>query len=376
MRTVIGGNGSNTTAAVKAMLLQGNEFHLPNLLLIGEPEDPMSLWLCDWPSPLTWPVYTDLKTVTPVAGYVFPHAFDPAVIKRGKVTSKFGLSVDPLDITWNPRAQNFGTSVATASPLQLAQAGFYDNMTVRVWTAYLPTPQSGSFVFPGDCNTFGCSELYGGYIADTQVDRNEIKFTVNSFLDVVNQNVPLNCVEMTNPVAAFSGATPPPGFSTVPTGTVAALSGGAGLNFATSVVFTPTYVGGRFDDNVLSGGFIVMNRGTANAGFFSSIYTNGHVTISGTTYNYVVLYQPFPFTPQIGDTFYISGKPTTTANASLWDGGDTYSVGDAVLYLGTVYVSTQNSNTGNTPVATSSFWQLQPFYGFLSVPAPQSIGGG
>lgn len=335
----------------------------------------MSLWLTEWCAPLCWPVWSSLKTATPVTGAVYANAFDPAVITRGKVKSAFGLSVDPLEVTWNPRLQNFGTTVATASPLQLAQTGYYDNKSVRVWTAYLPTPQSGSYVYPGDCNTFGCSQLFGGRIADTKIGRNSIKWTVNSFLDVVNQNVPLNCIEMTNPVAAFSGATPPSGFSTVPTGTIAALSGAAGLNFATSIVFTAP--GSMiFGDNVLNGGFVVMNPGSANAGYFSSIYTNGHIVISSVTYNYIVLYQPFPFAPQIGDTFYISGPPTTTANASLWDGGATYNIGDAVLYLGTVYVSIQNSNTGNTPVATSAFWQLQPFYGFLTVPAPQSIGGG
>jgi hypothetical protein len=375
VRSVLAGNGSDSTAAVQAMLLRGNEFHLPNLFLIGEPEDPMARWLCDWPAPLCWPIFTALKTATPVAGSIYTNAFDPAVIARGKVTSKFGLDVDALDITWNPRLQVFGTSVANASPLQLAQAGYYDNKIVRVWTAYLPTRQDSAFVFPGDCNTYGASQLFGGRIADTQVGRNSIKWTVNSLLDVVKQQVPLNVIEATNVAAAFSGKTPPNGLSAVPTLTIGSSTP------STQQTLIAQWSGGVFPDESLAGGglgppqtcFVQFVTG-ANAGFFSAVFANNTIVVSATNWNLINLMNPMPFPVSSGDTFIVSGSFPISQNASLWDSGTTYNQGDQVKYIGAVYVSLQGSNTGNTPASNTAYWQAQPYYGFEYVPSPQSIG--
>ena len=101
MRKVTGGNGTDTTASVKAWLQAGSEFRLANLYLIGEVEDPMALWLTDYESPLAWPIWG---------------TFQPTVIKRGSVTSKIGLDVSSLEVTWSPQPVPFTQSVASASP--------------------------------------------------------------------------------------------------------------------------------------------------------------------------------------------------------------------------------------------------------------------
>jgi hypothetical protein len=310
-----------------------------------------------------------------VAGAIYANAFDPAVIARGKVTSKFGMDVDALDLTWNPRVQAFGNSVTTASPLQLAQAGYYDNMRVRVWTAYLPTRQASAFVFPGDCNTYGASQLFGGRIADTQVGRNSIKWTVNSFLDVVNQQVPLNVIEATNIATAYSGNTPPTGLSAVPTLTIGS------SQQSTPQALIAQWSGGVFSNEVLAGGgsppqtcFVHFVTG-ANAGFFSAIFANSLIVVSATKWNLINLMSPMPFPVSTGDTFTVSGGLPLSNNASLYDPSATYNQGDQVLYNGYVYVSLQGSNSGNTPAASTAYWQAQPYFGFLFIPAPQSIGG-
>lgn len=374
MRTVLAGNGSDSTTAVRNMLLLGSEFSLPTCYLIGDAEDPMALWLTDWQTPLCWPVYTSLKTATPVAGSVFANAFDPAVITRGKVTSKFGLDVDALEITWNPPPKAFGNSLSNASPLQLAQAGYYDNKDVRVWIGYMPTKQSGSYVYPGDLNTFGCAQLFGGRIADTQVGRNSIKWTVNSFLDVVKQQVPLNVIEATNVATAFSGKTPPNGLSACPTLTIASSTP------STQQTLIAQWSGGTFSNEVLAGGgsppqtcFVVFTSG-ANTGFFSAIFANSTIVVSAVNYNLINLMSPMPFPVSNGDQFIICGGLPVSTTATKWDSGTTYNQGDQVLYNGSVYVSLQGSNVGHTPGSSPTYWQASPYFGFLFVPAPQAIG--
>src|SRR5581483_6234060 len=116
---------------------------------------------------------------------------------------KIGLDVASLDVTYSP-----GGIVDDNSPVKRAWRGIYDNWRVRVWRCIMPTP--------GDAHTFGCYPLFGGRIASTSVSGNQIKWTVNSWLDVINQQVPSNVIENTNTPAAYAGATPPYGFSFVP----------------------------------------------------------------------------------------------------------------------------------------------------------------
>lgn len=283
MRTSINGAGLDSTAALVQYLAGHNELFLANLILIGRPEDPESIWLTDWESPLLWPCMG---------------TFQPAIIKRGTVTTKISLTVDPLTVAWTPRTVPWAAQTQNANPYQLAQLGYYDNWPVRVWTAYMPTP--------GDCNTFGAAALYGGYIGNSTTQRGAIDFQVNSFLAVTGQQVPTNVIELLNTAAAYAGATPPKGFSVIPQFNAVQESN------ETVVNGDQTYPDAHsiLDTNVAQGGFLVFNSGpnATLGGVWSAIQQNIQVIVGGTPYNQFVLYAPLPWPPTQGlDTFYVSG---------------------------------------------------------------------
>jgi hypothetical protein len=264
---------------VQAYLAGTDEPILRNLYLIGQPEDPYSIWLTDHPSSLT---------------YSFWGVFNAAKVTRGSVTSKIGLEVTTLDITWAPKQpRTFGVTTATSNPMQLAQLGFYDNWPVRVWTAFLPGPG-------GDCNTLGACELFGGIVGDTVVNRDGIKWTVNSMLYVCDTDIPPNTIEATNTLASFLGAIPPAGLTVVPTFEVAGV-GESTTSFSASCL-GPT--GGQiFSNNAFQQGFLVFTSGTLE-GFWSAVAAN----YSGGGYNIFQVYTPFPWPPSAGDEFYVSAK--------------------------------------------------------------------
>lgn len=175
MKKVYNGNNEDVTAAVAAYLNAGNEFRFANLFMFGDPIWSNTLRFTDYESPLMWR----------------PHGlFTHANIQRGTVSCKTGLEVTTLSILWRPTP---GYSVYSS-----VISGFFDNWPVRVWTAFMPTP--------GDVETYGCAELFGGRIGNVRIDRAEIEFTINSFLDVINQSLPNQLIELTNPLLAFEPA--------------------------------------------------------------------------------------------------------------------------------------------------------------------------
>lgn len=279
MKQCTGGDGSNTTAAVQTYLLNNAAPNLKTLYLIGHAEDPFALWLTDYESPLTWSLYG---------------TFQPAVVTRGTIKSKIGLESTSLDIFYSPKyPRTFGITTATASPMQLAQLGFYDNWPVRVWTVFMPTP--------GDANTLGTCELFGGIVGDTKVDRTGISLTVNSFLYVMDQSIPPNVIEMTNTIASVSGAIPPAGLTVVPTFTVPPATTVSTSSFSGQCL-GPT-PGQIFSNNAFAQGYMVFTSGTLQ-GFWSAVSSN----FSAGGFNAFTVYTPFPWPPSSGDQFYVSAK--------------------------------------------------------------------
>ena len=278
MRQCLDGNGNDSTAAVQAYLLNNVSPRMCTLYLIGQAEDPYSLWLTDNESDLV---------------YSFWGTFVHAVVSRGTVSSKIGLESTSLDISYSPALpRTFGATTATANPMQLAQQGFYDNWPVRCWTAFLPTP--------GDSNTLGACELFGGIIGNTKVDRTGIKFQVNSFLYVTDRQIPPNTIEATNTLASFLGAIPPAGLAAVPTFNVATVGTSTTSFSATCDSPTPGQI---FSNNVFQQGFLVFTSGSLE-GFWSAVAANS----SGAGENIFQVYTPFIAPPQAGDTFYVSAK--------------------------------------------------------------------
>ena len=234
--------------------------------MIGQPEDPYAIWLTDYESPVEWSLWG---------------TFQPAVVSRGTVTCKIGLEPTALDITWSPKIpRTFGVTTATANPMQLAQIGFYDNWPVRVWLVFMPTP--------GDANTLGTCELFGGKVGSISVDRTGIKFNVNSLLYVVNQDVPQNTVEMTNTLASFLGAQPPAGFAQVPRFDVS-----TGIAQSTTKIYADctNFAGMTWPLNTFQNGFMIFDSGTLE-GFWSAIGSSDEPTITAHVYNEFVVYTP------------------------------------------------------------------------------------
>ena len=246
MRRVTDGNGADSTTATKAWLASHNAIALATLYLIGEPDDPYALWLTDWEAPLVWSRWG---------------TFQPTAIKRGKVTSQFGLTVSSLPVEWSPPVGNFTPILSSTSPYQQVRLGWFNNRMLRAWTVYMPTP--------GDANTFGCSELFGGLIGRALYERGKISFTVNSLLAAVDQMVPGAVIELSNTLAGNRGATPPPGMTQLPQFNVIAGSTALAL-IADAISPTAHQI---FSTNLLRYGFIVFNSPSGNTlgRFWSSI---------------------------------------------------------------------------------------------------------
>lgn len=277
MKKCIGGNGQDTTAAVQSYLASNRQLLMRNLYLIGHAEDPYAIWLTDHESDLTWSYYD-----TP-----FLHA----AVTRGTVSTKIGFDATSVDLTWAPKTpRTFGVTTATANPMQLAMLGFYDNWPVRIWTVFMPTP--------GDANTLGACELFGGLLGNRSVDRDGIKWTVNSYLYVLDTKVPPNQIEMTNTLASFQGAIPPAGLTVVPTFEVAAV--GTSTTSWSAACLGPT-PGQLFANNTFQNGFLVFTGGTLE-GFYSAVAAD----FTGGGFNIFEVFSPFPWPPTAGDTFYVS----------------------------------------------------------------------
>ncbi len=314
MRQVLSGSGVDTTATVAAYLAAGNKFKLADIYLIGDYDDPQAVRLTNWESALDYPIWG---------------TFQPAVVSRGTIESKIGLEVSDLEVEWTPVLTSPTQSIATANPYQLAQIGFFDNKLFRCWTVFMPTS--------GDANTYGACAMFGGRISQSEVKRGKVKFTVNSFLDVVNEMVPTQVIELTNATAGYTGATPPPGQASVPQFAVVV---GSTANVIIGDEQTPS--GGHiYGQNAMRGWFLVFNGGGSStlSRQLARIVSNQKVTFGSYHYNQITLYDPLPWAPTPGDdTFYVSASAPVNAasieNAVINASGGSYAVGDLVNITG------------------------------------------
>jgi hypothetical protein len=146
--------------------------------------------------------------------------------------------------------------------------------------------------------------LFGGRISNTTIERGKVKWTVTSFLDVINQLVPTNVIELTSTLAGYKGATPPSGLSQIPQFNVIVGSTPSSL----IADCTSPSAHQIFTDNLLRLGFIVFNSGGTLDRRWSAILSNQLITIAAVNYNQIVLVTPLPWAPTPGtDTFYVSG---------------------------------------------------------------------
>jgi hypothetical protein len=295
MRTFIAGDGTDSTSRVNALLAAGSEFRFADLYAIGANEDPQTLWFTDWDGPLTWPVYSD-------------RPFSPVVVERGGVRSEVGLKVQSIDVTWSPKLAPFISGTSFANPYLQAQNGFFDSRIFRLWRTVMPSP--------GDAYSLGACQYFGGRIAEIETSRGKIKFTVNCFLDVVNQKVPPNTIELSNTLAQYAGNVPVlvEGETAIPTFTV--------QDPSSTTIIMGDCIGPTahkiYGTNNLRKGFMVFLPGSTLAGYWSVIGANANFNAGGGIhYNQIQVYSPFPEAPVVGDTFYISTQfPVDLATAT------------------------------------------------------------
>lgn len=285
MKQFLSGAGVDTTSTVLAALKASSSIFAADLILIGEDDDPRALWLTNWETPLSWPLWGTFRSTN---------------IRRGSITSKIGVETNSLDLSWSPLNQTLTSSFGTASPYQLARLGVFDNWRVRIWRTYMPTP--------GDANTWGAAEWFAGWIGDIKTEGGLISFSVNDYLYCLNQKVPSGVIESTNTLASYSGGVPPPDYSQMPQFSVI-VGGGTSptVIYADQTSPNPGTVP-HTDD--LDGGYVVFNGGPGSTlqGAYSIIARNlGWLDGGSVNHTEIQLYSPLPWAPTPSvDTFYIS----------------------------------------------------------------------
>jgi hypothetical protein len=295
MRQFLGGNNTNTTAATVAYLKGTNKLYQANLVLFGELEDADALLLTDWSDSLVWSPWGTFLSST---------------LKVGQITSQVGLEVTDLTITWSPPVGEFTNDIATTSAYQRAQLGVYDNRKARIWRTIMPRP--------GDANTYGACEMFGGWIGSITVKRASIEFQISSFLNVINQKLPPNVIESTSTLAGFMAGTPvlPDAETSVPTFTVVA---GSSALVILGDCIQPT-ANKIYGGNKLRNGYLVFLTGTLKGGYSAVAINSDFNAGGGIHHNQIQVFTRFPWDPSPGDTFYVATQPPI--NSQDPTGGD------------------------------------------------------
>jgi len=198
---------------------------------------------------------------------------------RALMHQKVGVQVDTLCFDVIP-----GTSQVQGTPfLSAVRQGIFDGATLVYSGAYWPLQAWGSPVTPT-----GIVDKFEGLVAEVDAGRSLATFTVNSFLDLLNQNMPRNLYQSgcVNTLYDPSCTVNPSSFS---------VSGTAASGSTASVInATLSQASGYF-----SLGKITFTSGV-NSGISRSVglYTNGSPGV-------VSLSMPFPNAPTAGDTFTI-----------------------------------------------------------------------
>jgi hypothetical protein len=295
MRKVISGAGVDTTAATAAWLKGTPNPIIRDLIIIGNPEDPRSIWLTNHEGPV---VYNQYEGV-----------FSPATITRDPIKMQIGLDSQSIKITWSPSNITPTASVSTASAYQLARLHVFDNWPVLVLRAYMPTP--------GDANSLGCTEWFGGRVDTAAVERNKITFSIADYMNVCTQKVPSTVIEVTNTLASTAAVTLPAGDTSVP---VFSCIAGSTEDYIIADCLSPS-AGKIYSGNEFAGGYMVFLSGTGAtlAGAWSAIGQNGAFTdIGGNKHSEFENYSALPWPPTPGvDRFYVS----TAAPINLGDEG-------------------------------------------------------
>lgn len=296
--------------------------------------------LVDGDYPLSYKVYPDLPQgvgINNAPANVIK--FQPFAIEKDKLTYKTGFEASNLTLTLRPRdpnaittytggsmspyggrgvsASTFTTKQSFSESLQVfppysdlyalgsqlyqtmrqsfAQGGDWFLAPVTMWRAFMPTP--------GDLDTFGAAVMFRGRVSSFSVDKEDVKITVASLMEVFQQKVPTQTVQPGNRWAPFN-------FQVTEdyVGSGSGVSGG--YNWITCS-FTPQGSAPAVADGVFAEGFALIYN--SNGQWWRKVYTNAGTSGSTTTVTWL---EPLPLSTNGGNwtvKLWLSG---TTENVS------------------------------------------------------------
>jgi hypothetical protein len=167
---------------------------------------------------------------------------------------------------------------------------------VTMYRFFMPTP--------GDVTTFGAAVMFRGRISEMTVDREDIKLTVASLMEIFKTKVPSQTIQPGNRWAPFD-------FQSVPYVIGSIHDHEGGYNWGTFYFDNMTVV----TDGALNEGYVLINDQTSGATYFRHVYANYNTQAvgGGGQYSTVVFVEPLP----------ISLNGASGAQAKFWQASDT-----------------------------------------------------
>ena len=319
MRTVISNSDADHTAVTQAYLLANRSVIVKDLYFLGPPiQYPFAV---EDSNTGAFPI-VDNDCAIAYRGITYA----PFAVERGKLTYKIGFEASALQLTVRPRSIETPASVGGSYQRYIANASaeglnvqppYYDPYAIFPAETLQPflnlkqgfsggdfylapftmtrvfIPQVGGTLTPvepagTDTETLGGCVMFRGRVSAVEVDRFEIRLTINSLMQVFQQMVPSQTITPGDRSSAWDFDRTSYSYS-APT-----ISAG-GYNW-----FTGNFSGAPADD-ALREGWVWIDCGRNDSSqrqgsFYRRIFTN-----KGST---VYLYEPLPF-------------PITTADAAL-----------------------------------------------------------
>lgn len=193
---------------------------------------------------------------------------------KAKAHWKIGTNVDTLTFDVLP-----GSATIKSLPwLTAVIYGIFDGASVLYQKAYMPTY--------GDTSV-GVYDMFKGRVGDVSVGRKSIGFTVNSYLELLNQNLPLNYYQAGCNNTLYDAS------CTLSAATFAS-NGIVGVGSAAGTILAAMAPATAFFDL----GKLTMTSGTLN-GMSIGVKT----WVQGSPLGTFSLNRPFPQAPAVGDTF-------------------------------------------------------------------------
>lgn len=222
---------------------------------------------------------------------------------KAKAHWKIGTDVDTLVFDVMP-----GTATIKGFPWLTAMVyGIFDGASVLYQKAYMPTYGNTSA---------GVYNMFQGRVGDVTFGRKAITFTINSYLELTNQNLPLNY---------YQGGCNNTLFDTSCTLSAAAFSNPGTVGVGSSAGTILAAMAGAT-------GYYDLGKLTFSSGQLNGMSIGVKTWVQGTSLGTFTMNRPFPAAPAIGDTFTAYAgcdKQQTTCAAKF---------GNIVNFRGTPYV--------------------------------------